>query len=137
MKNLNQPILLFDGVCKLCNRSVQFVISHDKKGTVKFATLQSDIGEKILSSNLLDRDYIDSLVLLENGKAYTHSSAAIRLSKYLNGLYPVLQLFLIIPKFLRDPIYNWIARNRYKWFGKTDVCMIPTPELKSRFLEDQ
>ena len=134
MKHSDHPILLFDGVCNLCNSSVQFFIKHDKKGRVKFAALQSETGRDLLFKFELDPDYFDSLVFIDKEKVYTHSSAVLRASKYLNGLYPLLQVFLIKPKFLRDPIYKWIGRNRYRWFGKQDACMIPTPELKERFL---
>ena len=135
MKRSDHPILLFDGVCNLCNRSVQFFIKHDKEGTLKFAPLQSETGKQLLSNSNLNNAYLDSLILIENEKAYDRSSAALRSTKYLNGLWPVFQIFLIIPKFLRNPVYNWIARNRYKWYGKRDQCMIPTPAIKERFLD--
>ncbi len=135
MNKQDHPILLFDGVCNLCNKSVQFFIKNDKKGRLKFAPLQSAIGEQLLNDADLDSQYLDSLILIENGKAYDRSSAALRSTKYLNGLWPALQVFLVIPKFVRNPIYNWIAKNRYKWYGKRDECMIPTPEVKERFIE--
>lgn len=131
----DQPILLFDGVCNMCNSSVQFIIKHDKKAQLKFAPLQSEIGEQLLAANGMRTAYFDSLVFIEKGKVYTHSSAALGVCKYLNGLFPILQVFYIIPKFIRDVIYKWIGKNRYKWFGKREACMIPTPDVKSRFLE--
>ena len=134
MNDPNQIVLLFDGICNLCNSSVQFIIKHDKNGKIKFSSLQSDIGKELLNSFDMSTDYIDSLIFIDKGKVHTHLGAVLRSTKYLNGLYPLLQVFLIIPKFLSNPIYNWIARNRYSWFGKRNECMIPTPEIQTRFL---
>ncbi len=96
--------------------------------------MQSDEGQKRLTEHQLSSMDLDSFVLIENGKAYTRSDGALRVAKKLKGGWPLLYAFIIVPKFIRDGMYNWIARNRYKWFGKQDVCMIPTPELKARFL---
>ena len=132
----DQPIILFDGVCNFCSSVVNFVIKRDKKFVLKFATLQSEIGQKILQEkNFFDPDP-RSFVFIEKGKVYTRSTAALRVCKYLNGLWPFVYGFIIVPKFIRDGIYNWIAKNRYRWFGKKEVCMIPTPEIRSRFLND-
>lgn len=127
-------IILFDGVCNLCNGAVTFIIKRDKNNLFKFATLQSDIAEELLIDKLSDKELLDSIVLIENGKQYTKSSAALRIAKNLSGAYPLLYIFMVIPKFLRDWVYSIIAKNRYKWFGKRDACMIPTPELKKKFL---
>ena len=127
-------IILFDGVCNLCNGAVTFIIKRDKNNLFKFATLQSDIAEELLIDKLSDKELLDSIVLIENGKQYTKSSAALRIAKNLSGAYPLLYIFMVIPKFLRDWVYSIIAKNRYKWFGKKDACMIPTPELKKKFL---
>ncbi len=127
-------IILFDGVCNLCNGAVTFIIKRDKKNLFKFATLQSEIAEELLIAKLSDKELLDSIVLIENGKQYTKSSAALRIAKNLSGAYPLLYIFMVIPKFLRDWVYSIIAKNRYKWFGKKDACMIPTPELKKKFL---
>jgi predicted DCC family thiol-disulfide oxidoreductase YuxK len=131
---MDQPIVLFDGVCNLCNGAVQFIIRHDKKNIFMFASLQSEVGRKILEQYNFPLDELNSFILIENNKAYTRSTGALRVAKKLNGLWPLLYGFIIIPKFIRDSIYNWVAGNRYKWFGKKDDCMIPTPELKARFL---
>lgn len=128
------PVILFDGVCNLCNSSVQFVIERDKKKQFRFASLQSDYGqEQQKKYGLLDKN-VDSIVLIENGKAYIKSTAALRIAKRLGGLYPLAYGFIIIPAFLRNIVYDFIARNRYKWFGKQESCWLPTPDLKSRFL---
>lgn len=128
-------ILLFDGVCNLCNGAINFVIKHDKKDAFRFASLQSDIGRELLTKYKIDSQHIDSVILIEKGKVYTKSSAALRASKDLNAAFPLLYGFMLVPKFIRNGIYDFIARNRYKWFGKKESCMIPTPELREKFLD--
>lgn len=127
-------IILFDGVCNLCNGAVQFIIKRDKKGNFSFASLQSAEGQKLSKEYNLPVTDFNSFILIENNKVYTRSTGALRVTRKLRGLWPLIYGFIIIPKFIRDGVYNWIARNRYKWFGKKDECMIPTPELKARFL---
>lgn len=127
-------VVLFDGVCNLCSSSVQFIINHDPKGYFKFASLQSEAGQALLQDHQLDTASLKSLVLLEQGKAYTHSTGALRIAKRLSGAWPLLYGFIIIPPFLRNAVYNLIARNRYRWFGKKEACWLPTPALRSRFL---
>ena len=134
IKMKNNPIILFDGVCNFCNSSVNFVIDRDKKSIIKFAALQSEAGQQLLRQLNLPTVQFNSFVLIEAGKVYTASTAALKVSKYLAALWPLLYGFIIVPKFLRDGIYNWIAKNRYKWFGKKDQCMIPGAEVRSRFL---
>ncbi len=129
------PVLLFDGVCNLCNSSVQFIINKDPQGVFQFASLQSDIGKTLLEKYNLDAGAMDSVVLIRNDKAYTRSSAALQAVRILGGAWSLLYGFIIIPKFLRDAVYDWVARNRYKWFGKKDSCWLPTPDLKARFLD--
>jgi predicted DCC family thiol-disulfide oxidoreductase YuxK len=129
-----QPIILFDGVCNFCNSAVNFVIKRDKKAQIHFTTLQSDKGIQLLKQYNLPTDLMSSFVFVENNKAYTQSTAALKVCKYLNYGWPLCYAFIIVPKFIRDGIYNWIARNRYKWFGVRQQCMIPTPEVKARFL---
>ncbi|MFT6871307.1 MAG: putative DCC family thiol-disulfide oxidoreductase YuxK [Roseivirga sp.] len=131
----NQDILLFDGVCNLCNSSVNFIIDHDPNNHFRFAALQSEFGQQKLLELGYDNEAFDSLVLLSKDKVYKKSSAALRIAKKLNGLYPVLYIFIIIPPFIRHGVYDIIARNRYKWWGKQDSCRVPTPELRSRFME--
>lgn len=130
----SQDVLMFDGVCNLCNSSVNFIIDHDPKGHFKFAALQSDFGQEKLKELGYNTEDFDSLVLLSGGKVYKKSSAALRIARKLNGLYPLLYIFIIIPPFIRHALYDVIARNRYKWWGKRDSCRMPTPELRSRFV---
>lgn len=131
----NVPILLFDGVCNLCSSSVQFVIRHNGKENVQFASLQSEVGKQLLKNADLPADYIGSLVLVENDEFFVKSDAALKLTKHLNGLWKLGGIFLMVPKFIRNPVYDWIARNRYKWFGKKEVCWIPKSEWNARFLD--
>jgi len=131
----NQDILLFDGVCNLCNGAVNFIIDRDPAGKFKFAALQSDFGQEQLEKLGFNKEDFDSLVLLSQDKVYKKSTAALKIAKKLNGLYPLLYAFIIIPPFIRHAIYDLIARNRYKWFGKQDSCRIPTPDLRARFVE--
>jgi len=134
MKNKNHKIILFDGVCNLCNGAVTFIIKRDKKDVFKFAALQSEIGQQLISKFNIDTSKVDSIILIDGDKHYEKSSAALRIAKQLSGAYPLLFGFMILPKFIRNAVYDYIAKNRYKWFGKKESCMIPTPELKSRFL---
>ncbi|MEJ7821771.1 MAG: thiol-disulfide oxidoreductase DCC family protein [Chitinophagaceae bacterium] len=131
---MEQPIVLFDGVCNLCNGAIKFIIRHDKKKVFLFASLQSEAGKKILAQYNFPSDELNSFILIDKGKAYTRSTGALMVAKKMNGLWPVLYSYIIIPAFIRDSIYNWISTNRYKWFGKKDECMLPTAELKARFL---
>lgn len=131
-----QAIILFDGVCNLCNRSVQTVIRFDHKKIFQFASLQSKQGQVLLRQYGLSDKELSSFVLIQHNKAITRSSAALTVACQLSGPIKVLYGFMIVPAFIRDSVYNLIARNRYKWFGKQDACMIPTPELKARFLND-
>lgn len=131
----NDSVILFDGVCNLCNNFVQFVIKHDKNERFKFASLQSDYAQKRLKSENLPQNDMRSIILIENNQIYRQSTAVLKIAKHLSGGWKLFQIFLILPKFIRNPIYSYIAKHRYKWFGKKDECMIPTPNLKSRFLE--
>ncbi len=127
-------IILFDGVCNLCNTSVQFIIKRDKKGIFQFAPLQSDFARQALENIQTSGLKTESVIYISGNKLYSRSSAALRIAKKLNTPWPVLYFFIIIPPFIRNWFYDLIARNRYKWFGKKESCMIPSPELKSRFL---
>ncbi|MBX2840159.1 MAG: thiol-disulfide oxidoreductase DCC family protein [Flammeovirgaceae bacterium] len=129
-----QKIILFDGVCNLCNSSVNFIIDRDSKAKFKFTSLQSEEGQEILKKFKLPTEDFNTIIYLENGKVYNRSSAALKIAKGLDALWPILYIFYILPTFIRDFFYNIIANNRYKWFGKEDTCRIPTPELKSRFI---
>jgi len=130
----NQYLILFDGVCNLCNSSVNFIIKHDKKNKFVFAPLQSDIAKIKAEGIGFDYSKMNSIILIIGGKAYSKSTAVLFISKNLSGLYPLFFCFIIIPRIIRDMIYDYIAKNRYKWFGKKEVCMIPTQELKSKFI---
>ncbi|GEQ86391.1 thiol-disulfide oxidoreductase [Patiriisocius marinistellae] len=130
----NHEIILFDGVCNLCNSSVNFIIQRDKDHVFRFGALQEEPGKSLLSKHNIDPKNTDSIVLIKNGKAYTKSSAALHAAKKLTGAWPLLFGFIIIPKFIRNGVYDYIAKNRYKWYGKKDSCMIPTPDLKAKFL---
>ena len=130
----NNPIILFDGVCNLCNDSVQFIIRQDKSEKFLFASLQSDFAEEKMKQFGLDNSSLDTVVLIDGDRVFTRSSAGLEVLKRLGGLWQLFYAFIIIPAPVRNIIYDWIARNRYRWFGKKDECMIPTPELKKRFL---
>ncbi|MBC8042439.1 MAG: thiol-disulfide oxidoreductase DCC family protein [Rhizobacter sp.] len=127
-------IVLYDGVCGLCNGAVKFIIARDKDAVFKFAALQSDAAVSLLAAHQLPPSDLDTVVLIEGNAAYAKSDAALRVAKKLNGLWPLLYAFIIVPKPLRDAVYNFIAANRYQWFGKYDQCMMPTPEMKRRIL---
>ena len=132
----NKKIVLFDGVCNLCDDAVQRIIKHDKKDIFRFASLQSDFGKELVAERGLDPEELDSIILIDPGVAYyKKSTAALEISRDLSGGYSLLKNFLFIPESLRDGVYDFIANNRYKWFGKKDQCMIPTPELKAKFLD--
>ena len=130
----NKSLLLFDGVCNLCNSSVQFILLRDKKDRFRFASLQSDYGQNLLREHNLPTETFNSLVLVENGKVYKKSTAALRIARKLKGLWPLLFAFIIIPPFIRNFVYDIIAKNRYRWFGKKEECMLPRPEWKQKFL---
>lgn len=129
------PILLFDGVCSFCNSTVQFIIKRDPHANVRFAALQSEVGQQLLAQFKLDPTALSTAVWIENNKAYTKADVGLKASRYLNGLWPLATIFYLIPRPLRNRVYNLIATNRYRWFGKKDQCMIPTPEIRSRFLD--
>lgn len=130
----HHPIIYFDGVCNLCNGAVQFALKRDTKGVFRFAALQSDAGQHILDRVGLPREALKTIVLVEGDTIYTHSTAALRAARHLSGLWPLLYAFIVVPRPIRDGVYNWIARNRYRWFGRTEACMMPRPEWKGRFL---
>ena len=130
----SKPIILFDGICNLCDGAVQFIIKHDPDGIFLFASLQSEAGQNLLKQFQLPLENFNSFILLQNDKAYNKSTGALKVARQIKGAWSWLYIFMIIPKFIRDVVYNWIAKNRYKWFGKKDACMLPTPDLKARFL---
>lgn len=127
-------IILFDGVCNLCNTSVQFIIQHDKNNYFKFASLQSEVGQELLKKYKIDTSIADSIVLIENNRSYVKSTATLRIARHLKALYPLLYGLIIVPPFVRNVIYDFIAKNRYKWFGKQETCMVPSAEITSKFI---
>jgi len=129
-----QGIILFDGVCNLCNSSVQFVIRHDPAAKFLFAPQQGSTGAELLKKYDFQENNVNSFVLIQNGKAYTKSTAALKVAWQLKGAIRLMYLFMIIPAFIRNAVYTLIANNRYKWFGRRESCMLPTPELQKRFL---
>jgi len=130
---LSPPVVLFDGVCKLCNGSVNFLLRIDRKGLLKLAPLQSEYGMAILKKHGKHSDPLDSIMLLEGDRLTEKSTAIIRISKYLGGAWPLCMIALVVPCFLRDFIYNILAKNRYLWFGKYDTCRLPDPKHEDRF----
>jgi predicted DCC family thiol-disulfide oxidoreductase YuxK len=135
MNNLkNKSIVLFDGVCNLCNSSVNFIIKHDSNEHYLFASLQSDVAKDILLQFDLKKYNLNTILLFENGFIYDRSTAVLKIMKRLDKGYPILYFFIIIPKKIRDWVYDVIAKNRYKWFGRKDTCMIPKNTIKKRFL---
>jgi predicted DCC family thiol-disulfide oxidoreductase YuxK len=129
------PIILFDGVCNFCNRAINFVIKRDKNSIIRFATLQSNFSKQLLESKNFQPDE-DSFALIENNKIFLRSTAALKVFRYLKGLWPLIYGLIIVPKFVRDRVYDLIAKNRYNWFGKRDECMVPTANVRSRFLNE-
>lgn len=128
------PVLLFDGVCNLCNASVQWVLKRDTKGIFRFAALQSAVGQQLLKQNGALTEPFDSVVLVNNGRIYLCSDAVLELLWLLGGLWRGLYCFKILPRPLRDSLYNFVAKNRYRWFGRQEECWLPRPQWKDRFL---
>ena len=135
-KQLNHPVILFDGVCNFCNAGINFILKQDKKKVFRFAALQSEAGQQLLKQHHLPLKGFESFVLIKDGKVYQRSAAGLLVYGKLPWYWKWTQLGWIAPRFLRDGVYNFIARNRYKWFGKKEACMIPSPEIKSRVLSE-
>src|SRR6218665_2840998 len=132
----DKKIILFDGVCNLCDSFVQFIIKRDNEDIFRFVPLQSEFGLSIIKHTGIDTTKIDSIILYEPGIAYYYKAqAAIKIAKYLGGIYSLLKIFTVLPNGISNSVYDYVARNRYKWYGKKESCMIPTPELKAKFLE--
>lgn len=131
----DRPVLLFDGVCNLCTGSVQWIIEHDPEGQFQFASLQSEAGQTLLAAFGLPTDEFDSVVLIEGEKYYAKSTAALRVAKRLGLPYAALYPFVVVPRFVRDSVYDFVAETRYRVFGKRDSCMVPGPDIEDRFLE--
>ncbi len=129
------PIVLFDGQCNLCNGTVRFLVPRDPQANLRFAALQSETGQHLLRKFDLSTDALDTFILIDGEHCYQKSGGALRVTRYLRFPWPVLQAFLVVPAFLRDRVYDFVARNRYDWFGRLDYCPLPTPELNDRFLD--
>ncbi len=140
------PVVLFDGVCNLCNGTVQLILDHERTPSLRFAALQSDVAKELLAQ-AFDAEEVtrlvrgsngegdpDSVVLIEGGRGYTRSTAALRILRHLRAPYRWLSVLVVVPRAVRDAVYRWIGRNRYRWFGKAEACRVPTPELRARFL---
>ncbi len=132
---LTENLLFFDGVCNLCNGLVHFIIRRDKRRRFRFASLQSEAGKQFLSTHGRDGSPLDSLVYWRKGKVLIRSTAALNVARDLGGALAAAYLFTLVPRFIRDAVYDLVARKRYRWFGKRVACMVPTPELRERFLE--
>lgn len=128
------PIILFDGVCHLCDRAVQFILKRDLRQQFRFASLQSPAGQRLLDRFLPEGKDLTSIVLIADGVAYTKSDAALKIAENLRGPWPILRILRILPRGIRNRAYDFVARNRYRWFGKHSACLMPSPELRSRFL---
>jgi len=139
MSSTTPPTILFDGVCNLCNGFVQFVIRHDAAGRFRFAALQSAAGQALLATHgqqdlAMPAADPDSVVLVEGGRVYTHSTAVLRIAGHLGVLGRVAQVGWLLPRTWRDALYRYVARHRYRWFGQQESCLLPTPALRTRFL---
>ena len=134
-KDTEHPLIIFDGVCNYCCGVVNFIIKRDPRSIFRFSPFQSEAAERILGKFNYPAASLDSFVLIEDGKLYTKSEAGLRVQKLLGGINSLLYAFIVVPAPLRDAVYDFIARNRYRWFGKKEECMIPDPGIRSRFLE--
>jgi len=134
-KEVNKKIVLFDGVCNLCSNSVQFILKRDKKNQFLFGSIQGRTGQEYLAKFNLPATTLNSFMLVEGDTLYNRSTAALRMLKHLGGGWSLLYAFIIVPEFIRNAVYDLVAKNRYKWFGKKEECWVPTPALKAKFLE--
>lgn len=128
-------VVFYDGVCGLCNRVVQFIIPRDRRGAFRFATLQSETGQRLLAAYGKDTSALDTFLLLEDGRVYDRSTAALRVVRRLGSLWPLLYGFIVLPRPLRDALYRFVAKRRYRWFGESESCLLPPPGVRDRFLD--
>lgn len=133
--SLPSHVVLFDGVCNLCQRSVQIILANDTRGGFHFASLQSALGMQLLQQHGLAAEHLKTFVLVENGQVYTRSTAALRVAAQLKGAWRWLRVLMLVPRPIRDAVYNLVARNRYRWFGKKEACWLPRPEWRHRFID--
>jgi len=134
INHMEKSIIFFDGACNLCSAVVQFVIKHDKSRFFRFASLQSSIGQQLLDSKGFSKKDLTTFFLLQDGVVYTRSTAALRVCMYLNGIWPIFYILIIVPPFIRNAIYSLVSSNRYRLFGKSDICWLPSPEFKELFI---
>jgi predicted DCC family thiol-disulfide oxidoreductase YuxK len=134
-EDVDSGIVLFDGVCNLCVGSVQFILRRDRRGYYRFAALQSPVGQRLVRQHGIPLPADESVVLIEGGRVWTHSEAALRIARRLGGLWPLLGVLAVVPRPLRDRVYAWIAAHRYRWFGRRDACWVASPQTRERFLE--
>lgn len=137
MKPNRHPIVLYDGVCGLCHRTVRFLLRHDREGRLRFAALQSPLARTLLLPHGLSADALDTLVLVEGDRASTRSAAVLGAARYLAPPWRYLALFRAVPPPVRDRLYDWVARSRYRWFGRLEACPLPSPSERERFLDDE
>ena len=130
-----ENVILFDGVCNLCDGWVKLIIERDPKGYFFFAPLQSEAGQRLLNENKLSPEYLKSIVLLENGRTYFGSTSVLRTCRKMKGLWPLIYVFILVPAPIRDFFYDWVASRRYQWFGRKESCLIPSADIKSRFID--
>ncbi|RCX20434.1 putative DCC family thiol-disulfide oxidoreductase YuxK [Fontibacillus phaseoli] len=135
-KSEAQAVVLFDGVCHLCQGAVKFMIAQDPRGVFHFASLQSSAARRLLGGKIPEAGQLSTIVLVEDGSYYTRSTAALRIARKLRFPWPILYILIWIPPIIRNAVYDWIAARRYRWFGRDEACMVPTPEIRKRFLED-
>ena len=128
------PILLFDGVCNLCHAAVRFVLRHDREAVFRFAPLDSEIGRRLMADRFPDGDPPDSVILIEDGQLHVRSEAALRIARRLGGPWSALWVLRLLPTWMRDRVYDAVARNRYRWFGRMDACPGPDARVRDRFL---
>ena len=131
----HKSLVLFDGYCNLCSSSVIFVLKRERGDIFRFASLQSDFAGRLFSDMGMEKDVPDSIVLFEGGQVYTRSTAALHIARRLRFFWPALYAFIVVPKFIRDALYDWVARNRYKWFGKRSTCFVPSQNVSHKFLD--
>jgi predicted DCC family thiol-disulfide oxidoreductase YuxK len=135
MPNVGPKIVLFDGVCNVCNASVNFIIDRDPEGLIQFASLQSEVGQALARQHGIPVE-ASTMGFIEDGVPYTRSTAALRIAKHLRGPVRALSILLFVPRFLRDAAYRFFAANRYRWFGRSESCRVPTPDIRRRFLPE-
>ena len=131
---IEYPVVLFDGLCNVCEGSVKFILKRDGNRRFRFASLQSDVAKDLTRPFGVDPSALNTMMLVQDGTLYKRSDAVLRIARRLRFPWMLSSVFLVLPRFLRDPVYNFVGRNRYRWFGKKDECMIPTPEIRERFL---